>query len=126
MKNKYIYIGLGVATVLGIGGYVLYRAVKKDKAAIKEDNILTTKTDEPAVEVTDKQGGGDGFTPRCIAAPCPSVSGYSPIRSDYDKTWDYQLRNGVWYAKKKAGGTWTSLSLFPTAIKNLYSKYPRG
>lgn len=116
MKNKYIYIGLGVATVLGIGGYVLYRAVKKDKAAIKEDNILTTKTDEPAVEVTDKQGGGDGFTP----------SGYSPIRSDFDKTWDYQLRDGVWYAKKKAGGTWTSLSKFPTAIKNLFSKYPRG
>ena len=44
------------------------------------------------------------------------------VYSNIDKTYDYKLINGVWYAKRKDGQKWVDLSGYPKAIEILNRK----
>jgi hypothetical protein len=47
-----------------------------------------------------------------------------PVRDDFDKSYNYQIRNGVWHTQKKGGSKWFSLANNKKAIDLLNKTYP--
>lgn len=114
-RTKYIALGAGII-VLAAGGYIIYKMYSKDKEGVLPETAGGGAI--PENRVVDTAGGGDGFTRESTKTGI--------VRTDYDKVWDYQLRDGVWFTRKKAGGNWISLANNAKATALLFTKYPKG
>ena len=113
-RTKYVALVAGIV-VVAAGGYIIYSMYRKDKKGVLPETSGSGVI--PENRVVDTAGGGDGFVRE-------SNSGI--VRTDYDRTWDYQLRDGVWYTRKKSGGSWISLANNQKATTLLFTKYPKG
>ncbi len=149
-----LQIFLIAATLLSVAGfgYMFYR---KKQAIAEGTNGTTTITDADGVKrtTTGKLDVGHGNAmdapaETTVVANTPSEAdkkaltvedakkaaamgatgaGNSPIRTNFDKAWNYQKRNGVWYTAKKDGSVaWTSLAAdkYKEARAKLDAAYP--
>jgi hypothetical protein len=84
MKNKKFFIVTGIVAVLLVGGYIMYQESKK----------AGDKAESPGSESSEDTSAG---------------SSAAKIITNFDKTWDYKLENGIWYTKKKTESAWRNM-----------------
>ena len=104
-------------------------AVGDNPASNTEKNPVAKEgadTKAHTVESATNVATGKSTPERIAIANAPATGdGVSPIRTDHDKTWNYQKKSGVWYTAKKDGTVlWTSLAKNKKATDTLNAAYP--